>query len=105
MEIHLYINDKTSVIFDQSFQVEQKYIPLLWKLTFHQKVGMEEATKESNELRKDEMPILLSDNTITYCTKRKNKINYCVCRKKKKKKKKKNFCCVKKKKKKKKKKK
>ena len=40
---------------------------------------MEEATKESNELRKDEMPILLSDNTITYCTKRKNKINYCVC--------------------------
>ena len=40
---------------------------------------MEEDTKESNELRKDEMPILLSDNTIKYCTKRKNKINYCVC--------------------------
>merc|ERR1711983_118368 len=75
----LYINGKTSVIFDQSFQVEQKYIPLLWKLTFQQKVGMEEATKESNELRKDEMPILHSDNTIKYCTKRKNEINYCVC--------------------------
>ena len=40
---------------------------------------MGEATKESNELRKDEMPILHSDNTIKYCTKRKNKINYCVC--------------------------